>query len=244
MVRRNPPSDRSKVKVASFRISEGEWFDFSEEADRQNVTATDVIKGAIRNFMAGDFVLPEPIEPTPELSTSQIGSMADVERIVSTLVDTAMGRLSILGIDRVTEIARSEVELATAPMFDDLLNLQSQLAEVKNDCDLTTEGIQRLIDNAIAKISTTVSAAIETNPKASKSASSTDWMSISAFAQEHGLDIARGTPAAAVRAVLVEKGLDSDWQYDAKNARFKPIEVSASQAIEYLDSAAENADTP
>jgi hypothetical protein len=58
-----------------------------------------------------------------------------------------------LSIDRVTEIARSEVELVTAPMFDDLLNLQSQLAEVKNDCDLTTEGIQRLIDEAISKMS-------------------------------------------------------------------------------------------
>jgi hypothetical protein len=157
MVRRSPPPDRDKVKIASFRISEGEWFDFSEEADRQNVTATDVIKGAIRNFMAGDFVMPDPIEPTPEPLALGIGT--DIESLVSTLVNTAIGKLSILGIDRVTEIARNEVELALSPLSNDLMNLQAQLAEVKSDCDLTTEGIQRLIANALeAKASTTTTA--------------------------------------------------------------------------------------
>ena len=126
-----------------------------------------------------------------------------------------------LSIDRVTEIARSEVELVTAPIFDDLLNLQSQLAEVKNDCDLTTEGIQRLIDNAIAKMS------IGTNRKKSQKVASnnpSEGISISLFSQRHGLEISRSTPAGEVRAVLVEKGLDSDWQYDARNGRFNPIE--------------------
>jgi hypothetical protein len=106
------------------------------------------------------------------------------------------------------------------PMFDDLLNLQSQLAEVKNDCDLTTEGIQRLIDNAIAKMS------IGTNRKKSQKVASnnpSEGLSISAFSQRHGLEISRSTPAGEVRAVLVEKGLDSDWQYDARNGRFNPI---------------------
>jgi hypothetical protein len=133
MVRRNPPLDRSKVKVASFRISEGEWFDFSEEADHQNVTATDVIKGAIRNFMAGYFVMPEPIEPTPEPSSIGIGG--DIESLVSTAVDTAMGKLSILGIDRVTEIAMNEVELAMSPLSNDLLNLQAQVTELTANRD-------------------------------------------------------------------------------------------------------------
>jgi hypothetical protein len=151
MVRRSPPPDRDKVKIASFRISEGEWYDFSEEADRQNVTATDVIKGAIRNFMAGNFVMPEPIELIPEASTFGVG--ADIESLVSTAVNTAMGKLSILSVDRVTEIARGEVELGLTPLSDDLVSLQSQLAEVKSDCDLTTEGIQRLIADAISKVS-------------------------------------------------------------------------------------------
>jgi hypothetical protein len=169
MVRRNPPPDRDKVKIASFRISEGEWFDFSEEADRQNVTATDVIKGAIRNFMAGDFVMPEPIKPAPETSTSGLG--ADIEGLVSTAVNTAIGKLSILGIDRVTEIARNEVELAVSPLSNDLLNLQAQLAEVKSDCDLTTEGIQRLIADAISKSSIATATAKKPHSPATKTAS-------------------------------------------------------------------------
>jgi hypothetical protein len=57
---------------------------------------------------------------------------------------------------------------AIAPLSNDLLNLQAQVAEVKSDCDLTTEGIQRLIADAISKapIATTAKApaAVRTAP--------------------------------------------------------------------------------
>jgi hypothetical protein len=55
---------------------------------------------------------------------------------------------------------------AIAPLSNDLLNLQAQVAEVKSDCDLTTEGIQRLIADAISKapIAPRPSAAVRTAP--------------------------------------------------------------------------------
>jgi hypothetical protein len=213
------PEDRNKLKIASFRTTDGDWFDFSQVAESNGLTATDVLKACMVEYQAGIYM---PVINTPVSMRIQSAQGLTAEK-VQELISMAISTLSVqktdeLTIDRVTEIARSEVELVTAPIFDDLLNLQSQLAEVKNDCDLTTEGIQRLIDNAIAKMS------IGTNPKASKPAPDNDWMSISTFAKKHGLDIAKGTPAAHVRAVLVEKGLDSDWQYDARNGRFNPIE--------------------
>jgi hypothetical protein len=220
MVRRIPPTDREKTKVASFRISEGEWFDFSEEADRQNVTATDVIKGAIRNFMAGDFVLPEPIEPIPEASTSGLG--ADIESLVSTLVNTAVGKLSILGIDRVTEIARGEVELGLTPLSNDLMNLQAQLAEVKSDCDLTTEGIQRLIADAISKasIATTTN---KLHSPASTAPHEDGRIEFKAFAQNHGLTITRGDSAGDIKAVLKNAGLADRYQYNSTIRAFYEV---------------------
>jgi hypothetical protein len=242
MVRRSPPPDRDKVKIASFRISEGEWFDFSEEADRQNVTATDVIKGAIRNFMAGEFVMPEPIEPTPE--PSSIGISADIESLVSTLVNTAIGKLSILGIDRVTEIARNEVDLALSPLSNDLLNLQSQLAEVKADCDLTTEGIQRLIADAISKVSTTTTPA---KPSTTKKPLTQGGQSL---AQEMEIQKwANRLKANPELKAAIEDGLDqgltgkglTEWVFSkgfGANENTKPFDSSVAArmrgAIEYL----------
>jgi hypothetical protein len=66
MVKRHPPLDRDKVKIASFRITEGEWFDFSQACEKEDLTATDILKGAIRNFLGGTFVMPPIIDPLPQ----------------------------------------------------------------------------------------------------------------------------------------------------------------------------------
>jgi hypothetical protein len=241
MVRRIPPTDREKTKVASFRISEGEWFDFSEEADRQNVTATDVIKGAIRNFMAGDFVMPIEPEPTPE--TLNIGIGTDIESLVSTLVNTAVGKLSILGIDRVTEIARGEVELGLTPLSNDLVSLQSQLAEVKSDCDLATEGIQRLIADAISKASIATTAK-KPQPTAIKTASASGEPNNEVIKVANRLEREPALKSAVIDGLAAGHTGESLGQYLADNSFLnsnggKYTGASNSRfrlAIEYLNS--------
>jgi hypothetical protein len=126
MVRKTPPTDRDKVKIASFRITEGEWYDFSEEADRQNVTATDVIKGAIRNFMAGEFVMPEPVEP-PVKESGKEWTATEIERVVSTA--------GYIRTDEARSIAESVMEQAIAPIQSDLAELLLSIDAVRNNLD-------------------------------------------------------------------------------------------------------------
>jgi hypothetical protein len=122
MIKRTPPSDRDKVKIASFRISEGEWYDFSEEADRQNVTATDVIKKAIRNFMAGDFAMPAPVEP-PVKESGKEWTATEIERVVSTA--------GYIRIDETRSIVATAIDEAIAPIQLDLAELLGQVDELR-----------------------------------------------------------------------------------------------------------------
>jgi hypothetical protein len=226
MVRRIPPADREKTKVASFRISEGEWFDFSEEADRQNVTATDVIKGAIRNFMAGDFVMPEPIELIPEASTFGVG--ADIEILVSTAVNTAIGKLSILGIDRVTEIARGEVELALSPLSNDLMNLQAQVTELTvnrdNLDDLTADVAdlrEQLTQLTTAKAPTTKPSSVHNDGR----------LEFTKFTQDHGLGIKRGDSASDIKTALEKAGLTDRYQYNSTVRAFYEVGTNGTDPL-------------
>jgi hypothetical protein len=123
MVRRPEPIDRSKVKLSSFRITEGEWFDFCEECDRQNITATDVIKGAIQLFMDGLLELPDLNYVRTAVNTSASVDGSEIQ----TLID-------------------SGIEQALAPIREKLSN-----ARVGTHTDLTADGVQTAIDAAIER---------------------------------------------------------------------------------------------
>jgi hypothetical protein len=58
MVKKAPPQDRDKLKIASFRTTEGEWFDFAQLAEMNGLTATDVLKGAMQLFLDRRLDLP------------------------------------------------------------------------------------------------------------------------------------------------------------------------------------------
>jgi hypothetical protein len=156
MVRRTPPTDRNKVKIASFRITEGEWFDFSEEADRQNVTATDVIKGSIRLFMAGVLELPEPPEPQPDLPP-YAGSVDDIKEIATaearSLIDQAINPL-------VSEVAYLRECLAGVASIDYVEKALEpvHLAISKASVTLDPAAIQVYIDQQMEKIRAEITA--------------------------------------------------------------------------------------
>jgi hypothetical protein len=68
-------------------------------------------------------------------------------------VDHLRGCLKNMATTDYIERALEPVMVLIDTQAQDLLSIHTQLAEVKNDCDLTTEGIQRLIADAISKVS-------------------------------------------------------------------------------------------
>jgi hypothetical protein len=123
-----------------------------------------LLLAAIDQVIANGGLLGEEPSPAPTAPPMQVStSISDVlveyvhknnwDDLAADVADLRRQLADVLTIDRVTEIARGEVELGLTPLSNDLVSLQSQLAEVKSDCELTTEGIQRLIADAISKAS-------------------------------------------------------------------------------------------
>jgi hypothetical protein len=159
------PEDRNKLKIASFRTTDGDWFDFSQVAESNGLTATDVLKACMIEYQAGTYT---PVINTPVSMRIQAAQGLTAEE-VQDLINTGISTVSNDLLNLQAQLAKLT---ANRDNWDDLTadvaDLREQLAEVKADCDLTTEGIQRLIADAISKVS--IDTAKKPQPIATKSA--------------------------------------------------------------------------
>jgi hypothetical protein len=117
------PDDRSKLKIASFRTTDGDWFDFSQVAESNGFTATDVLKACMVDYQAGTY--------SPSVNTP-----------VSMRLQSAQG----LSAEEARAIAESAIEQALVPIREQLSN-----ARVGTHTDLTPDGVQFFVDRAIEK---------------------------------------------------------------------------------------------
>lgn len=76
-----PAKDPNALKIASFRTKEGVWAEFSRKAEAQGLTATDVLKAAMEQFISGEYQL------SPQHHDS-IMTRDDVLEIVNTVIST------------------------------------------------------------------------------------------------------------------------------------------------------------
>jgi hypothetical protein len=104
--------DPNALKIASFRTKEGIWAEFCQKAEAQNLTATDVLKAAMDQFIAGEY--------NPRVYAA-IGvhhdalTRHDVLEIVNTAIDRRV---------------REATEIALVPISESVANLQSQVTEI------------------------------------------------------------------------------------------------------------------
>jgi hypothetical protein len=145
MIKKTPPLDRDKVKIASFRITEGEWFDFTEAADRQNITATDVIKGAIQLFMDGLLELPDLNYVSTAINTSASVDGGEIQTLIDSAIEQALtpikellstarvGTHTDLTADGVQTAIDAAIERAIAPISIDLAELLGQVDELRGN---------------------------------------------------------------------------------------------------------------
>jgi hypothetical protein len=112
------PEDRNKLKIASFRTTDGDWFDFSQMAESKGFTATDILKACMADYMGGIY---SPVITTgiyAHVRTAQGITADEVQRLINeavvnngsitrddvqSMIDEAVQLLQAAGLDSSTE---------------------------------------------------------------------------------------------------------------------------------------------
>ncbi|WP_373546350.1 hypothetical protein [Chamaesiphon sp.] len=138
--------DPNALKIASFRTKEGVWAEFSAKAESDGLTATDVLKAAMDQYLSGEYD-PRVIGiSTTARHTNNGLTRNDVLEIVSTAISTerinsyimtVVGTLSIYTASDVSTAIHTAIDLLRAEMNGSLLELEtftrSQLAAMRDE---------------------------------------------------------------------------------------------------------------
>jgi hypothetical protein len=121
--------DPNALKLASFRTKEGIWAEFCQKAETMNLTATDVLKAAMDQFIAGEY---DPRVYVPSRHNDNILTRNDVLEIVNTAINT-------LSKDSDNVLTRSDVLTIVDERIDSDNTEQRLKAQVEPLADLITE---------------------------------------------------------------------------------------------------------
>lgn len=111
--------DPNALKIASFRTKEGVWSEFCNKAESIGWTATDVLKAAMEQFIAGEF---QPTVGTSARHHDSVLTRHDVLEIVNTAIMT----LSIPTEESIHTLVNTAISTT-------VVRLTEQLAEVKEE---------------------------------------------------------------------------------------------------------------
>ena len=131
--------DPNGLKIASFRTKEGVWGEFCQKAESMGMTATDVIKAAMAEFIDGSYT-PVGIH-TGNIHHDSVLTHHDVLEIVNTAVST----LSLPNHDAVMTIVNTAILPLIESHTDRLAELEtytrSQLAAVRDELRVSSEEV-------------------------------------------------------------------------------------------------------
>ena len=143
-----PTKDPNALKIASFRTKEGVWGEFCQKAESMGMTATDVIKAAMAEFIDGSY---NPVGIHTAVSTDNVHhdnalTRNDILEIVSTVISTeqinshimtAIGTLSIHTASDVNTAIHTAINLLRAETNSSLAELEtftrSQLEAMRDE---------------------------------------------------------------------------------------------------------------
>ena len=114
-----PAKDPTALKIASFRTKEGVWAEFCNKAEAQGLTATDVLKAAMEQFINGEY------QPSSQYHNS-IMTRDDVVEIANTVVST----LSISTDKRIDNVM-TVVHTSFDELTDKLTALELEVSSIK-----------------------------------------------------------------------------------------------------------------
>jgi hypothetical protein len=124
--------ERNKQKIASFRTKEGDWADFAAHAEKNGFTATDILRSAMSQYVAGSF---DPVN-------TSVSTVTRSNDQIQELLDTAIAPLQ-KEIERLGEvlapiqkwIAHSDTQKQQTEGLDQLVNTAVSTAIDRLDID-------------------------------------------------------------------------------------------------------------
>ena len=207
-----PDKDPNALKIASFRTKEGVWSEFCSKAESIGLTATDVLKAAMEQFINGEY------QPTVGASARHHNNALtrnDVLEIINTVIST----LSIPTDESIHAIVSMHVNTTVERLTEVVADTRSQLVEVKEELK-KLEGRSAVTNDATAKPSQTTT---DTTTKPSPTKTYLSW---SEFCELIGEDMPpkgeKKDKAAGQKMVElgVVKGIIG-WKYNSNKNRFE-----------------------
>jgi hypothetical protein len=124
-----PAKDPNALKIASFRTKEGVWAEFCQKAESINLTATDVIKAAMEQFINGDYT---PYSIHTAVSTNDVHHDSHTNDVLTKdevidIVNTAVNTLSLPNHDDVMTLDTGAIEKLVIAQIEPLAALVAEL---------------------------------------------------------------------------------------------------------------------
>ena len=201
-----PTKDPNALKIASFRTKEGVWGEFCQKAESMGMTATDVIKAAMAEFIDGSY---NPVGIHTAVSTDNVHhDNVLTHHDVLEIVNTAVSTLSLPNHDAIMTMVNTVIDDRILPLIesqtDRLAELEtytrSQLAAVRDELRVSSVAVptenqvdfkSHLVNDDAIAIPTTTS---KENQKADG-----EYITFSQLAKQLGYEIPDGVKATSPR---------------------------------------------
>jgi predicted DNA-binding protein YlxM (UPF0122 family) len=120
--------DPHALKIASFRTKEGVWAEFCNKAEEQGLTATDVLKAAMEQFISGEYN-PSVYTPNNMAGRHHDNGLTrhDVLDIVNTAIQETLSLLEIPNEETIDRQIKSSIEELLKTNIEPLANLFAEL---------------------------------------------------------------------------------------------------------------------
>jgi hypothetical protein len=170
MTSSKPDKDPNALKIASFRTKEGVWAEFCQKAESIGLTATDVIKAAMEQFIAGEY--------TPTMGKSSVHHDIRADNVLTwdkiiDIVNTVISTASVCNYKHTDGVLTRDdvanlVKAITDPINEAVSELEdytrSQFAAVRDELkkaigerSVTTEAVAQARPKVVATVPDPVS---------------------------------------------------------------------------------------
>jgi hypothetical protein len=149
--------DPNALKIASFRTKEGVWAEFCQKAESIGLTATDVIKASMEQFISGDYN-PRSIHTTVSTNVVHHDSVLTCHDVLG-IVNTAVNTLSLLNHDDVMTRINDAIDNRVLPLIESATArvVASELLKTSTDATVLEELVKVNIeahDRRVAELET------------------------------------------------------------------------------------------